>query len=401
MRGVLNIPKQRLVSLLAGSLMLTSLAGCSPQQENTEQTTTDAYLWALPEGFPLPQIPAENPMSAAKVELGRYLFYDKALSANQSQSCASCHLQSHAFAEPLAVSIGSTGERHRRNAPALVNIAYNKNLTWAHNGLTRIERQVLIPLFGEEPVEMGISGHEPQVLQRLNKAPYPELFSNAYGEAYAGAPDFNQVTLALASFVRSLISLSSPFDRYAYYEDDHAIDDQARAGMKLFFSERMECHHCHGGFNFTQSTSHEKQPLDRRPFHNTGLYYTRRTTLTDDSQGYPDKDRGLGELTGRPQDDGRFRAPTLRNIALTAPYMHDGSVATLEEVIEIYAAGGREIVSGPFIGDGRRHPFKSPFVDGFEISPQEKLDLIAFLNSLTDEAFISNPSFSDPWPDTE
>ncbi|MCL2912381.1 di-heme enzyme [Shewanella corallii] len=385
--------------LLIIMLGLVTLPGCLPSQEPTEET--QVYQWALPDDFPLPQVPPENPMSDAKVELGRYLFYDRALSANQRQSCASCHLQSHAFAEPLRVSTGSTGEQHRRNAPALVNIAYNKNLTWAHNGLTQIERQVLIPLFGQEPIEMGVSGHEQQVLQRLTRAPYPELFIKAYGEAYAGTPEFIQVTQALSSFVRSLISLSSPFDRYAYYEDDYAINDQVRAGMKLFFSERMECHHCHGGFNFTQSTSHQKQPLDRRPFHNIGLYYTSRTKLTDDSQGYPDKDRGLGELTGKPQDDGRFRAPTLRNIALTAPYMHDGSVASLEEVIEIYAAGGREITSGPFAGDGRRHPFKSPFVNGFDISAQEKQDLIAFLNSLTDESFISNPAFSDPWPATE
>ncbi len=375
----------RLFMLMQSAALLVLLSSCTPAPQ--------PYQWPLPEGFPKPAVPADNPMSAAKAELGRYLFYDKALSGNGQQSCASCHQQAFAFAEPQAVSAGSTGERHRRNALALVNVAYNKTLTWAHPDLQQIEQQLLIPMFGEQPVELGISGHESQVLQQLQRGPYPALFEAAFGDEDV---DFQRVTQALASFVRSLVSLQAPFDRYAYQGDDSALTPQQIDGMNLFFSERLECHHCHGGFNFTQSTSHEKQPLDRRPFHNTGLYFTGRQQVA--GQGYPDKDRGLAELTMQQSDDGRFRAPTLRNIALTAPYMHDGSVATLEQVLDLYQQGGRNTSEGGWLGDGRLHPAKSNFVKGFDLTAEERAAVLAFLQSLTDPHVITNPAYADPWP---
>lgn len=370
---------------VAASFYLLLLTSCSPAPQ--------PYVWSLPEGFPKPAIPAENPMTPEKVTLGRFLFYDQALSGNGQQSCASCHQQALAFTEASEVSTGSTGEKHRRNALALVNVAYNKTLTWAHPDLQQIEQQLLIPMFGEQPVELGISGHEASVLQQLQREPYPALFNAAFGDADV---NFQRVTQALASFVRSLISLQSPFDRYAYQGDDAALTPQQIDGMNLFFSEKLECHHCHGGFNFTQSTSHEKQPLDRRPFHNTGLYFTSRQQV--DGQGYPDKDRGLAELTMQPGDDGRFRAPTLRNIALTAPYMHDGSVATLEQVLDLYQQGGRDNRQGPWQGDGRLHPVKSNFIKGFELTAEERAAVLAFLQSLTDPHFVTNPAYADPWP---
>ena len=160
------------------------------------------------------------------------------------------------------------------------------------------------------------------------------------------------------------------------------LNESAQRGLNLFFSERLECHHCHGGFNFTQSSKHQNQLLDLKPFHNTGLYNT------DEKGAYPIVDQGLFEVSLDAKDMGRFRAPTLRNVALTAPYMHDGSLATLEQVIEFYAAGGR--------GQGINSPLKSPFVKGFELSPQDKQDLLAFLHSLTDKSFLTNPDFSEP-----
>ena len=365
---------------LFGLLLLLTLVGCDQPAQVKE------YQWPIPKGFPKPQVPADNPMSDEKVALGRFLFYDPQLSANQTQSCASCHQQQHAFAEALPVSIGSTGQLHRRNAQALVNIAYNKTLTWAHPSLDSIERQMLLPMFGEEPVEMGITGHEEQVLARFNTPEYQARFRAAFGD---NELSFNKINQAIASFVRSLISFNSAFDRYAYQLDDEALNESQLRGMNLFFSERLECHHCHGGFNFTQSTSHEKQLLDRRPFHNTGLYQV--------NGSYPKKDLGLAELTLDPRDNGAFRAPTLRNISLSAPYMHDGSVATLSQVIDLYASGGREITSGPFAGDGRTHPQKSPFVTGFELTEQEKTDLLSFLHSLTDQQFLKNPALSSPF----
>ncbi|MBM7071029.1 di-heme enzyme [Shewanella sp. 202IG2-18] len=383
------------VILLLSSILVTS---CFNQQERTQE---QEYSWDVPTGFPKPFVPERNPMTQAKIELGRHIFYDKALSSNQSQSCSSCHIQKHAFAEPLKVSIGSTGEAHHRNSPALVNIAYNKTLTWAHDGLTELERQLLLPIFGERPLELGATGNESKILHRFGRAPYPILFKKAFGDS---EPDFNKIVQALSSFTRSLISLNTPFDEYAYQGIDDAISEDALAGMNLFFSEKLECHHCHGGFNFTQSTSHEKQPLDRRPFHNTGLYFTERKKLTltkldqgEVSMGYPEKDIGLAGITGNFLDDGRFRAPTLRNIELTAPYMHDGSVTTLEEVIDIYAAGGRNVTQGLHQGDGRKNPLKSQFVKGFEITNKEKQQLITFLKTLTDETFITMPAHSDPW----
>ncbi|GAB3029402.1 methanobactin export MATE transporter MbnM [Bowmanella dokdonensis] len=354
-----------------GLIGIVMLAGCTPAPESD-------YRWPLPEGFPQPIVPADNAMTAAKVELGRRLFYDANLSANQSQSCASCHQQAFAFAEPRKQAVGSTGEVHRRNSLALVNVAYNSNLTWAHSGLTQIEQQILIPLFGEKPVELGLAGLDQQVLARFDTPVYRQLFERAFAQE----PNLDAMVKALASFVRSLVSFDSPFDRYAYQMQDDALSDSAKRGLELFFSERLECHHCHGGFNFSQSSKHAQQMLDIRPFHNTGLY-------NEDGRGaYPQGDPGLVEISGEDRDRGRFRAPTLRNVAVTAPYMHDGSLATLEEVIDFYAAGGR--------GAGIASPLKSPFIKGFTLTAQQKQDLMAFLHSLTDEAFLQNPEHGPP-----
>ena len=346
------------------------------------------YQFQLPKGFPKPQVPTDNPMTEAKVKLGRHLFYDKSLSANATQSCASCHQQQHAFAEKLTTSIGSTGEVHHRNSQALVNIAYNKNFTWAHSELAHLEQQIIIPIFGEQPLEMAVTGNEQKVLARFNTEEYKHMFEQAFGDETA---NFDHIVKALASFVRSLISFDSRFDQYAYAMQDDALTESEIRGMDLFFSERLECHHCHGGFNFTQSTTHQTQLLDRHAFHNTGLYNV------DGKGSYPNKDQGLFEITEQPHDMGKFRAPTLRNIALTAPYMHDGSVATLEQVIELYGQGGRIIESGEIKGDGRANPYKSNFVKGFQLTEQEKQDLIAFLHTLTDQKFIANPKFSNPF----
>ncbi|WP_416305599.1 MbnH family di-heme enzyme [Neptunicella sp. SCSIO 80796] len=343
------------------------------------QPAPEPYDWHLPKDFPAPVVPPDNPMSDAKVALGRALFYDANLSFNRTQSCSHCHQQQYAFAEPLTQAIGSTGEQHRRNASSLVNVAYNSNLTWAHSGLTRIEQQIVLPMFGEQPIELDITGHESEILSRFDNANYNRLAEAAFDDSPL---TFDMVVKALASFVRSLISLESDFDRYAYQQDDDALSESARRGLNLFFSERLECHHCHGGFNFTQSSQHQFQQLDLRPFHNTGLYNI------DDKGGYPLSDPGLIEITSQPRDMGKFRAPTLRNVAVSAPYMHDGSLATLRDVIEFYNAGGR--------GAGIDSPLKSPFIKTLNLTEQEKDDLEAFLLSLTDQQFLTNPQFSAP-----
>lgn len=344
------------------------LLGCKPATESHSQ-----YDWQLPKGFPRPLVPKDNPMSVAKVHLGKQLFFDLDLSFNQTMSCASCHQPEYAFSEPKKTAVGATGQLHRRNTQSLVNVAYNSNLTWAHSGLNSIEQQILIPMFSEDPIELGITGHENEVLQRFNNAKYLELFENAFDDEQV---DFDKIVKALASYVRSLTSFASAFDEYAYQNIDAAMTESAKRGMELFFSETFECFHCHGGFNFTQSSQHQNQRLDLRPFHNTGMFNL------DDKGAYPTTDQGLIEVTLQPQDMGKFRAPTLRNVEVSAPYMHDGSLQTLDEVIDFYAAGGR--------GRGVSNPLKSPFLAGFALQPQQKQDLIAFLQSLTDRQFLKS-----------
>ena len=273
---------------------------------------------------------------------------------------------------------------------SIVNIVYTPVLTWANPHMKQLERQALVPMFGEHPVELGLSGREGEFIARLRaKAPYGDLFARAF----AGESDpftVENVTRAIAAFQRTLISGASPYDRYLNGERN-AISAAARRGEALFFSERLECFHCHGGFNFSQTTDHAGKAFAEIEFHNTGLYNL------DATGAYPKENQGVFEVTGNPADMGKFRAPTLRNIAVTAPYMHDGSIPTLDEVIAHYAAGGRTIPAGPRKGIGSRNPHKSQFLKGFTLTPREKRDLLAFLRSLTDESFLTNPEFSNPW----
>ena len=352
--------------------------------------TPDEYAWNIPAGFPRPAVPENNPMTATKVELGRHLFYDTRLSGNGTQSCSSCHRPEFAFTEPRNRAAGSTGGVNRRNTLALVNVAYNDTLMWAHPGLTTIEQQVLIPMFGDNPVELGIAGYEAEVLGRFREDPvYQHLFADAFASDEPLA--FTHIVDALACFVRSLVSFESPFDDYAYAGRDDALDAAAINGLQHFFSERFECHHCHGGFNFTRSSTHDSVAILDTAFHNTGLYNVRG------ENAYPREDQGLHEVTGDPGDRGAFRAPTLRNVALTAPYMHDGSLTDLGSVLDFYAAGGRNIESGQHAGDGRANAYKSQFVQGFDMTPTERAELLAFLEALTDPMFASRPEHQSPF----
>lgn len=354
-------------------------------------TVAGEYDWNLPEGFPLPAVPADNPMSAAKVELGRHLFHDQRLSGNGTQSCASCHQQRLAFSDGLTNGVGSTGDIHPRNSMSLTNAAYYSSFNWANPAIDSLEVQANGPFVGIDPVELGLTGvAQFNVLRSFGDDPlYSELFPAAFPEN-ANPFTFPNVLRAIAAFERTLISGNSSYDRYQ--RGDHtALSEAARRGMDLFFSERLECFHCHSGLNLGQPITHAGTLTPQREFHNNGLYNIGGTGA------YPDGNRGLWEITASPGDMGRFKAPTLRNIALTAPYMHDGSIATLSEVLDHYARGGRLIESGPFAGDGALSPVKSIFVTGFVLAPEEKLDVLAFLDSLTDWEFICDPRHSDPF----
>lgn len=350
----------------------------------------DRYTWQLPEGFPLPYVPSENPMSAAKVALGRYLFYDTRLSGNGVQSCASCHQQALAFTDGLPRAIGSTGQVHPRNAMTLTNAAYNPTYNWANPTLHSIEQQILLPMFGEHPVEMGISGNEALVLERLRAdAEYRRLFR----DAFPAQPDpftFASIEQALASFTRTLISGSSPYDAYLR-GDEEAVSPAAKRGMNLFFSEPLGCQNCHMGFNLTIAAATAEWRFSAYFFANIGLYNL------DASGAYPADNQGAYAFTGDAEDMGAFRPPTLRNIALTAPYMHDGSVATLRDVLDIYAQGGRNLTSGVYAGDGRASPRRSLLIRPFTLTDAQIDDLLAFLESLTDDSFIHNPAFASPF----
>ena len=380
---------------LSHTLILLPLllgAGCG---DSDTASASGAWVWDLSDIVPPPRVPEDNPMSEAKVELGRFLFYDTKLSENQTQSCGSCHQQKLAFTDGLAQAKGSTGQEHPRSSMSVANAGYAASLTWANPAVVQLERQALVPMFGTDPVELGMEGMEDELLRRLrDDERYPEMFA----EAFPKEPDpisLDSITKAIAAFQRALTSFNSRYDRWNEEGDETALTASERRGMTLFFggdtaqgaTDALECFHCHGGFLFSQAVDHDGNEFNQQTFFNNGLYNL------DADGSYPKGNEGLFDITDDPADKGKFKPPSLRNIAVTAPYMHDGSIATLEEVVEHYARGGRLLESG----DGKDNPNKSNFLRGFEINAQEKEDLIAFLHALTDNELLTNPAFSDPF----
>lgn len=371
---------------LPALLLVLAAAGCGTPPpvavpERPAAAAAAAFDLRLPRGFPPPRVPPDNPMTAAKVELGRHLFYDRRLSVDGAYACADCHLQELAFTDGRGRAVGATGELHPRSAMSLANVAYNASLGWDDPDLLRLEDQAKVPMFNRRPVELGLAGRRRRTMARLLEDPlYRRMFAAAFPEV-RGRFTLRHVRRALASFERTLISGDAPFDRWLAGDND-ALAPAARRGMKLFFSARLGCFGCHRGFNFSGPVTYEGSGDAERVFLNTGLYDL------DGRGAYPPPNTGVHRVTGRRKDMGRFRVPTLRNVALTAPYMHDGSVATLGGAIDLYAAGGRTA-----------SPLKSRLLGGFELSAEEKSDLVRFLESLSDEAFVTDPRFSDPFTD--
>lgn len=347
---------------------------------------SNAYRWNKPDWVPDPIVPADNPMSVAKVELGRHLFYDKRLSLNNTMSCASCHKQEKAFTDGLALSPGVDKRDGVRSAMMLANVAYLPVLTWANPNVKHLEKQLLVPIFGEHPTELGMIGKEQALFDRLKAdARYPQMFRQAFPDM-KGQISLSTISRAIASFERSLLSFDSPYDRYKYGGQPQAISAAAKRGEALFFGEELECSHCHGGFNFTDNVQHSRLPFPEVGFHNTGMY-------NRDAKGaYPADNNGIRAVTGDAADEGKFRTPTLRNIAVTAPYMHDGSIATLQDVIQKHYA-----VKGRAVSDGQPpSPLRDSFIEGFKLSDAEIDDLVAFLESLTDSGFLTDKMLADP-----
>ncbi|MGE0448861.1 MAG: MbnH family di-heme enzyme [Vicinamibacterales bacterium] len=347
-----------------------------------------SYGWDKPAWVPEPVVPADNPMSEAKVALGRHLFYDTRLSVDGSMSCGTCHLQEKAFTDGRALSPGVDGKPGVRSAMSLTNVAYLPVLTWANPTQKALERQMLTPIFGRDPIELGMEGREADLIARLAAdSRYRTLFHQAYPDD-KDPVTLSSITKAIASFERTLISFESPYDKYKYGRQPDAISAAAKRGEALFFGEELECSHCHGGFTFTDNVQHRRLAYPEFGFHNTGLYDL------DGKGAYPADNHGIRPFTGDAWDEGKFRSPSLRNIAVTAPYMHDGAIATLREVITgHYAVGGRAAATS-----GHPSPLRDSLIVGFKATEADVDDLVAFLESLTDPRFLTNPALSNPWP---
>lgn len=364
----------------------------------------NTYQWNLPAGFPTPKVPADNPMSEAKVSLGRFLFYDRKLSGNETMSCSSCHLQELAFSDGKALPSGITGQVHPRNSQHLSNVAYLPRITWNNPILKSLEQQALVPLFGESPIELGLTNND-----YLDKIKATENYKSLFANAFSNDPDpvtEKNIRLAISAFQRSIISGNSPFDKAVYQKDNSALSASALRGMAFFNSETAECFHCHGGFNFTDTITHNATVFEEVFYHNNGTH----TKAFLDSLSK--EKQGLKEITGLDSDQGKFKSPSLRNISVTFPYMHDGSImcdaSANPELAQGLAVGAtRETcarnalskVIDQYARGGNGHPnVDSTLIRPFSIQPQEKEDLINFLFALKDDEFLQNTKFSNPFP---
>jgi len=289
-------------------------------------------------------------MSDAKVELGRRLFFDPRLSVTGTYSCASCHDPVRAFTDGRGLAVGALGGSTATNSMTLTNVAYNVSYGWSKTSVRSLEEQMREPLFNEHPVELGLHGREAEVVAALNADPtYREAFDRAFPTvgtpAVAGVPAsagriaIDRVIKSIAAYERTLISGSAPFDRYVFQGEHRALTEEAKRGMALFYSERLGCGGCHSGFNFAGAWRDAKGATDEPSFARNGA------------------------------GPNAVRVPTLRNIELTAPYMHDGRFSTLEAVLDHY-----------------EHT-KEPALRHFSLTGAERHELLAFLRSLTDPTF--------------
>lgn len=302
----------------------------------------EAWVWRLPPQLPVPAVPADNPMSHAKVQLGRQLFSDQRLSVSGSHSCASCHDSQRAFSDGQVVPRGATGEKLGRNAPSIVYAAWNPALNWDAPGAATLETQMLTPMFGTHPVELGMAGIESRVEAMLAQDP---AYEAGFRAAFPGSRQpvtLENAVKAIASFQRQLATADSAFDRYLFGDERDAMSEAARAGMALFFSERTGCATCHGGITFSGPVRTQAAASVEPLFATNGHQGEKRSVL---------------------------RVPSLRNVAVTAPYMHDGALPTLAAVIGHYDRGAGGVL------------------EPLHLTDEEKAGLQAFLESLTDRPF--------------
>ncbi|OAV42978.1 hypothetical protein A3850_016995 [Lewinella sp. 4G2] len=376
--------------LFAGFFVIASVTACGPDDDdnggepvpcaNCPVTDPDpliegpsvptAFAVDVPDYLPRPVLDADNPLTVEGIELGRRLFYDKIMGRDSAFSCSECHKQELAFTDGRALAEGIDGRVGRRSAMSLVNLVFNGNgFNWDGSS-GKLWEQAIHPV--ENMLEMDEEWEN--VLTRLRKhEDYRRRFRAAFGIDRPSELNREMVAKAIAQFESTIISADSHFDRVVYQNTEFFTEEEQLGADSLFFVEDVPlgalhpgCGHCHNAPAFGD---------DR--FKNNGL---------DDVANLDDfPDKGFGDVSGSRFDNGKFRTPTLRNIALTAPYMHDGRFATLEEVIDHYAAGGHGVEN------------EDPNITGFPITDRQKAALVAFLESLTDETLINNPNFSDPF----
>lgn len=327
-----------------------------------------AYDLVYPDHFPTMVIPTDNPMTQEGVELGRRLFFDPVLSLDSTQSCSLCHLQAGSFTDNLSVSTGVDGIAGHRSSMSLLNIGFATNGLFWDGRVETLEEQALLPV--EDPIELH--NMWPNVIQKLKShTDYPQRFRKAFGINKSSEIDRELAVKAIAQFERSLVSSgNSKYDKVI--SGVSVFTDEELRGFDIFFdieldtARHAECGHCHNAPLFTTNE-----------YRNNGLDAVQ--TLEDFA------DKGLGETTGRIFDNGLFRIPTLRNIEFTAPYMHDGRFETLDEVIDHYITGG-------FHADNLGAVMRP-----LNLTDEDKQNLIAFIKTLADPDFMSNPIYSNPF----
>lgn len=359
---------------LVGALalgLLASTAACSrpetPAAESTASTPVPAWEADNPVK-PLPEAPLGAEVQLAslpkaptpeQVRLGRWLFYDTRLSADGSVACATCHKPEHAFSEPTPHSTGIKGQVGGRKSPSFVNAAVTLYPHFFWDGrAASLEEQALGPI--ANPVEMGAT-HESMVASIQKAAGYAPYFAKAFGSAEISK---ERVAEAIAAYEKTRMSGNSPVDRWRLNRDETAVSPQVKQGYDLFFG-KAACNQCHLGNNYTDSL-----------FHNLGVGYNPKTRTF--------KDEGRSVISKNPAERGAFKTPTLRDVATHAPYMHDGSVATLKEVVELYNRGGE------------KNPTLDPKIKALDLTPADVDALVAFMEALNGEGYMDTTPTAFP-----
>ena len=325
--------------------------GCEKADDSVSTNLRKQYLLSIPDGFPEMKFPEGNELTSKRWDLGKRLFYEKRLSIDQSISCGSCHQPSLAFADDKALSPGVFNRAGTRNAPSLANVGYHPYLL-REGSVPTLEMQVLVPI--QEHNEFNHN-----VVNIVNELKNDSMYAALSLEAYERPFDGYVLTRAISVFQRTMISGNSRYDQYVRQGKISALSSIEKKGMDLFFSNKANCSACHSGFNFTNYN-----------FENNGLdsIYS---------------DNGRFRLTNDSADEALFKVPSLRNVGLTAPYMHDGRFKSLKEVIDHYNNGGEN------------HKNKSALIQVLQLSEVEKEELIAFLHSLSDFSFIADPKWKE------